>query len=102
MRKDVRKIGLNRIEELRKELCINAELIDPNKVLHVLLRLMNARSRQKLEGKIGGAMLLLIMAEMLVDLLKRNLRKNCLKRMNLDSEFGLKVQGNFSMGLNGF
>ena len=66
---DIKTVSLKRLEKIRGKLCIEAELIDSNKILHVILRLMNARSRQKLEGKIGGAMLLLTMAEMLREII---------------------------------
>lgn len=65
LKKEAQRYGLDHFEKIRKRLCIDAELIDPNKVLHVLLRLMNTQSRLKLEGKVGGAMLLITMAEML-------------------------------------
>lgn len=40
-------------------------MLDDNKVLHILLRMMNANMRDNLKGRIGGAMLLFSMAEML-------------------------------------
>lgn len=50
---------------MRKQLCIDSELLDDNKILHMLLRMMNVNMRKSLKGKIGGAMLLFSMAEML-------------------------------------
>jgi len=50
-------------EEKRQELCQNAEQIDSNKSLHVLLRLTSWHKKNKLDGDIGGALLLLSMAE---------------------------------------
>ena len=58
-------IGLQEIESKRTVLCQMAEVIDPNKDLHTLLRLANAETRLKIKGEIGGAMLLLTMAETL-------------------------------------
>jgi hypothetical protein len=56
-------IGLKLLERVREELCIDAESIDGNKVLHVLLRLCNQTERGRLKGDIGGAMQILAMAE---------------------------------------
>ena len=58
-------IGLERLEAVRKELCIARDMLDHNKTLHTLLRLSNAPTRERLKGAIGGAMLLLVMAETL-------------------------------------
>jgi len=57
--------GVNDIESKRSDLCQMAEVIDPNKEIHTLLRLTNADVRLKIKGEIGGAMLLLTMAETL-------------------------------------
>lgn len=45
------------------DLVINAESIDDNKMLHVLLRLTAAQQRLKFRSAIGGSMFLLAMAE---------------------------------------
>lgn len=58
-------IGINEIEKIRSDICFDVEVIDPNKMLHILLRMMNSHLRQGLKGKIGGAMLLFSMAEFL-------------------------------------
>lgn len=50
-------------EEYRQKLCCNAENIDSNKTLHVLLRLTSWHQRNKIKDTIGGSMLLLTMAE---------------------------------------
>ena len=60
-----KKIGLEEIENIRKQLCIDVEILDDNKILHMLLRMMSANLRGDLKGKVGGAMLLFSMAEML-------------------------------------
>ena len=57
------KLGLEEVEKIRYDLCIDVELIDSNKILHMILRMMNAKMRQELKGDIGGAMLLFSMAE---------------------------------------
>lgn len=59
------EVGLEKVEEKRAGLCRMAEIIDPNKDLHTLLRLTNSDTRLKIKGKVGGAMLLLTMAETL-------------------------------------
>lgn len=53
------------IDEFRQDLCQSAEIIDRNKMIHVLLRLMSARERLKLRSSLGAAMLLLCMAEII-------------------------------------
>ncbi len=59
-------IGLEQIEKMRKDLCINAEMLDENKDIHTLLRLTKGEKRfSNIKGRLGGAMVLLTMAEML-------------------------------------
>src|SRR5690349_19206693 len=53
------------IEQRREELCQNAELLDDNKMVHVLLRLMKAPERLKLRSSLGASMLFLSMAEII-------------------------------------
>jgi len=60
-----RLFSLDYLEGIRRELCVDAQTLDDNKVLHVLLRLMNGGFRERLKGRIGGSMLLLSMAEMI-------------------------------------
>lgn len=60
-----KKIGLETIEKIRKQLCQDIEILDDNKILHMILRMMNINMRENLKGKVGGAMLLFSMAEML-------------------------------------
>lgn len=54
---------LSWIETVRKDLCISAEQIDGNKLLHVLLRLAAEEQRARLKGDIGASMHILAMAE---------------------------------------
>ena len=61
----LREIGLEEVEKIREQICIDVELLDDNKVLHIILRMMNTRMRESLNGNIGGSMLLFSMAEML-------------------------------------
>lgn len=51
------------IRQIRKELASCAQELDSNVSVHVLLRLMKAHEREKLKGRLGGAMHLLAMAE---------------------------------------
>lgn len=60
-----KEAGLEKIEEIRQQLCKDAEIIDDNKMLHIILRMMNVNMCENLKGRVGGAMLLLSMAEML-------------------------------------
>jgi len=53
------------LEEYRHKLCIDVELIDGNKKLHVLLRLTKWHRQQKIKSSIGGALLLSSMAEVI-------------------------------------
>lgn len=57
--------GTNAIHKIRVELCQDAEILDPNKLVHVLLRLMSRHERLKLRGALGGCMLFLCMAELI-------------------------------------
>src|SRR6266487_530085 len=58
-----RQLTINRLEEVRRQLCLDAESLDPNTNVHVMLRLAKGESRRKLEGRLGGAMHLKTMAE---------------------------------------
>ncbi len=53
------------INKLRENLCQNAEFIDRNKMVHVLLRLMSRHERMKLRSSLGAAMMFLSMAEVI-------------------------------------
>jgi len=57
------KVGVGVVDKFRSDLCYAAELVDDNKLLHVLLRLMASRERERLRGAVGEAMLFLAMAE---------------------------------------
>jgi hypothetical protein len=59
-------LTVEQIEEVRRRLCLTAEKLDPNKDVHSILRLSRGEMRiKKVKGKLGGAMYLLTMAEML-------------------------------------
>lgn len=53
------------INKLRQDLCRDAELIDHNKMVHVLLRLMSRHERLKLRSSLGACMVILSMAEII-------------------------------------
>lgn len=59
------ELGLERLEEARRVLVVDAERLDPNTNLHVILRLANGHLRENLKGRLGGSMHLLAMAEMI-------------------------------------
>lgn len=52
------------VEEMRGNLCREAEIVDNNNIIHVLLRLIRPEERLRLKGALGGSMLFLTMAEM--------------------------------------
>ncbi|MGI8553564.1 MAG: hypothetical protein ACR2PL_22680 [Dehalococcoidia bacterium] len=63
--KCLRGVGIEPIERMRRDLCVDAERLDPNKEVHNVLRLGMGDSRLRIEGKLGGSIYLLTMAEML-------------------------------------
>jgi len=58
-------IGEVHIERYRDKICTDAEIIDSNKYLHLIIRLMKSNEREKLKGHISSAILFLTMAECL-------------------------------------
>src|SRR5260370_27407692 len=59
------QMGMERLEEIRQELCIAAQTLDSNRWIHTLLCLGDSKLRLELEDRLGGALLLRTMAEML-------------------------------------
>jgi hypothetical protein len=53
------------IKQVRSDLCCDAQILDDNKLIHVLLRLMSAHERLKLKSTLGAATLLVDMAEII-------------------------------------
>jgi hypothetical protein len=53
------------INKIRSKFCQAAELLDNNKMVHVLLRLMSQHERLKLRSTLGGSMQFLCMAEII-------------------------------------
>jgi hypothetical protein len=57
------KAGKTALQGMCSDLAFSAETLDENRFIHVLLRLMSWRERERLKGKLGGTMHLLAMAE---------------------------------------
>lgn len=79
-----RHIGEQRIEHYRREICGDAELLDSNRDLHLIIRLMNSEGRKELKGNIAGSVLFLSMAESL----RRNLERAYGKEYPEEDECG--------------
>ncbi len=65
LREDYRKISIEAIKQILSDLCLNAEMLDPNIRIHSLLRFMGGRQRLDSKGYLGGALLLKSMAEII-------------------------------------
>lgn len=65
IREQYKKLGLEKIEEVRQVLCVEAYLLDPNQDVHTLLCLTEGEQRLKFKGRLGGALYLRTMAEMI-------------------------------------
>ena len=61
----IRALGREFCEELHQDLCVDTQILDDNRDVHTILRLGGYRIREKLRGKIGGAVLVRTMAEVL-------------------------------------
>jgi len=77
-------IGEVHIEYYRDKICTDAEIIDSNKYLHLIIRLMKSNERKKLKGHISSAILFLTMAECL----RRNLELAFQKEYPEEDEYG--------------
>lgn len=77
-------IGELHIEYYRDKICTDAEVIDSNKYLHLIIRLMKSNERKKLKGHISLAILFLTMAECL----RRNLELAFQKEYPEEDEHG--------------
>lgn len=58
-------IGLDNIKAKIQELCISGQRLDPNRDIQTMLRLARKKTLLTLEGRLGGALVLRTMAEML-------------------------------------
>lgn len=72
------------IEHCRSELCQMSEEVEPNKNLHLIVRLMKAQERERHKGHIAGAMLLFCMAESL----RRNFERSLSEELPEEDETG--------------
>jgi hypothetical protein len=54
---------IQEIDEFRGDLCQDAEIVDNNKMAHLVLRLTSSNERMRLRATLGTSMLLLCMAE---------------------------------------
>src|SRR5262249_30242332 len=50
------RIGLERLEQIRLELCIDAETLDPNREIQTLIAMARNERRFRYEGRLGGAL----------------------------------------------
>jgi hypothetical protein len=81
----LRDIGLDQLEKMRSDLCVSAEMLDRNKEIHTLLRLTRGEKRfLNTKGNLGGAMVLLTMAE----LLRRGCEKAFSVQLKEEDELG--------------
>lgn len=65
IREFLSEFSVSQINEIRAELCREAESLDGNKLVHVLLRLMSSHERLKLRDALGACMQFLCMAEII-------------------------------------
>lgn len=65
LRDIVQSIGLDRCEDARRELCRDTHALDSNTEVHTILRLSSVEFQNKIRGRLGGALLLRTMAEVL-------------------------------------
>jgi hypothetical protein len=68
-------IGMERLEEIRQDLCVETQMLDPNRWIQTLLCLGDSELRLTLEGHLGGALILRTMAEMLRRAAERTFNK---------------------------
>lgn len=60
-----RFLTIERIKEIHQDLCLATQMLDRNRDVHTLLCLGQDKKRLKIEGRLGGALLLRTMAEMI-------------------------------------
>src|SRR5258706_7558453 len=60
-----RIVGIERLQKIYQELCEAVHTLDPNEKIHTLICLGDGAIRLELEGRLGGAIHLRSMAEML-------------------------------------
>lgn len=86
---DVKKcyenIGLERIKQLHQDLCVATQFLDNNRNVHTLLRLAGGKSILELQGHLGGAIQLRVMAE----ILRRATEKTFHQNLREEDEIGI-------------
>jgi hypothetical protein len=82
-----REAGMAEIEKVREGLCVDAEMLDRNKDVHIMLRLRHGNFRHWVRGKLGGAMVLLTMAE----IMRRSTEMAFDKKLREEDELGLGI-----------
>lgn len=65
LKEEYLEIGLQPIKDIVGELCTSADMIEPNKNVHSLMRFIKGKRRQQLTGNLGAALLLKAMAEII-------------------------------------
>lgn len=80
----LRDSPLEELEQVRDDLVISAEMLDDNKILHVLLRLAAVEQRERLHNDIGAAMQFLAMAECI----RRATEAACDRHLREEDELG--------------
>lgn len=63
VRRNLLKMRVEQLEEIRRQIVFDAERLDNNTDLHVLIRLADHGLREGLRGKVGGATVFMSMAE---------------------------------------
>ena len=61
----VTSIGLENIEKSREDLCLSSRMLEGNRDVKTILRLMSGKHREKLTGNLGASMIIQSMAETL-------------------------------------
>jgi len=65
LKEEYLKIGLQPIKDILADLCTSADMIEPNKTVHSLMRFIRGKTRRQITGDLGGAILLKTMAEII-------------------------------------
>ena len=82
IKEELNNTGVDRLEKIRKSLCIEACGLDKNTELHLLLRMAKKSFREKITDTLGSAMLFLTMAETL------RLATEATFKLELEEEYG--------------
>lgn len=59
----LRQVTVPEFEALQRALCIDADRLDPNRHVHLVIRLMKPESRSRIKGDLGAAVLFRAMAD---------------------------------------